>query len=259
MARIRSVKPEFWVSEQVGDCSPTARLTFVGLWNFCDDQGVHPAKPKTLKAELFPMDDITSQQVDAWVSELIEAGLVREFEAPEDGERYWHVTGWERHQRIEKPSFKHPAPPALDSATVRRSRSSSARRPLVAEESPTTRRAPPPGVDRSGEDRSGEEVRSPKARATPTKAKPPGKTLIAPDFAISERVRAWAASKGYGDLDQHLEAFKAKAGAKAYTYADWDLAFMEAIRGDWAKLRATNGAGGGRSVLHSDDVFEASR
>ena len=42
MARIRTIKPEFWTSEQVVDCSPTARLLFIGLWNFCDDGGVHP-------------------------------------------------------------------------------------------------------------------------------------------------------------------------------------------------------------------------
>jgi len=45
MARIRTIKPEFWVSEQVGECSPNARLLFIGMWNFCDDRGVHPAKP----------------------------------------------------------------------------------------------------------------------------------------------------------------------------------------------------------------------
>jgi hypothetical protein len=139
MARIRSVKPEFWVSEQVGECSPSARLTFIGLWNFCDDQGVHPAKPKTLKAELYPMDDITAQQVGEWVRELIDVGLVIEFEASEDGDRYWHVTGWSRHQKIDRPSFKHPAPPSEDSANDRRAESPSARRIKVDEDSATPR------------------------------------------------------------------------------------------------------------------------
>lgn len=69
MARIRTIKPEFWVSEQIAECSTSARLLFVGLWNFCDDAGVHPAKPKTLKAELFPMDDITTGDVAGWMAE----------------------------------------------------------------------------------------------------------------------------------------------------------------------------------------------
>jgi hypothetical protein len=33
-----------------------------------------------------------------------------------------------------------------------------------------------------------------------------------------------------------LESFVSKAKAKAYTYADWDQAFMNAIRDDWANL-----------------------
>ena len=41
MARIRSIKPEFWTAEQVMECSPMARLLFIGMWNFCDDGGNH--------------------------------------------------------------------------------------------------------------------------------------------------------------------------------------------------------------------------
>ena len=105
MARIRTIKPEFWTSEQVMECSTTSRLLFIGLWNFCDDAGNHPAAYRTLKAEVFPADDFTALQVEALVSELIAAGLIEEYEA--DGKKYWHVTGW-HHQRIEKPNFKHP-------------------------------------------------------------------------------------------------------------------------------------------------------
>ena len=54
MSRIRTVKPEFWTSEQIIACSPIARLLFIGLWNFCDDNGVHPASYIRLKAEVFP-------------------------------------------------------------------------------------------------------------------------------------------------------------------------------------------------------------
>ena len=56
MSRIRTVKPEFWTSEQIIACSPIARLLFIGLWNFCDDNGVHPASYIRLKAEVFPPD-----------------------------------------------------------------------------------------------------------------------------------------------------------------------------------------------------------
>lgn len=68
-------------------------------------------------------------------------------------------------------------------------------------------------------------------------AKPKRKTSIPDDFCVSKRVADWAAQKGFDRLDEHLDAFIRKAKMNAYTYMDWDLAFMEAIREDWAKLR----------------------
>jgi len=34
MARIRTIKPEFWTAEQVMELSRDARLLFIGMWNF---------------------------------------------------------------------------------------------------------------------------------------------------------------------------------------------------------------------------------
>lgn len=106
MARIRTTKPEFWTSEQVTDCSPMARLLFIGMWNFCDDAGNHPASAKTLKAEVFPSDDITSASVQLLVDELLANSLIVLYTAP--NKDYWHVTGWHKHQKIDKPTYKHP-------------------------------------------------------------------------------------------------------------------------------------------------------
>ena len=36
MARNRMIKPEFWSSETLMSISRDARLTFIGIWNFCD-------------------------------------------------------------------------------------------------------------------------------------------------------------------------------------------------------------------------------
>lgn len=118
MARIRTIKPEFWSSEQVVEMSPIARLLFIGLWNFCDDGGNHPASARTLKMEVFPGDDFTAEQIGLWIEEMKNAGLIVEYQA--DNRTYWHVTGW-HHQKIEKPNYKHPAPEFADrSATSRR-------------------------------------------------------------------------------------------------------------------------------------------
>lgn len=107
MARIRSIKPEYWTSEQVMNCSRDARCLFIGLWNFCDDGGNHPASVRTLKAEVFPADDdATMDAMMRWIDELIEQGLLVEYEA--EGKEFWHVTGW-HHQRIDQPTMRHPS------------------------------------------------------------------------------------------------------------------------------------------------------
>ena len=247
MARIRSIKPEFWVSEQIAECSTNARLTFIGLWTFSDDNGVHPAKPKTLKAELFPMDDVSASDVSAWIDELVRVGLLHEF--THEGEPFWHVTGWARHQKIDRPSFKYPSPTDPNSTPTPRS---------LPEHSTNTRRAPPPGVESKGVESKGvEKATSPKARPAPTKKL---KTSIPADFAVSERVKAWAATKGFDDLETHLEAFKSKCSAKGYTNVDWDEAFMGAIREDWAKLRGdTPAAPNGRATARSFQDERADR
>lgn len=117
MARIRTVKPEFWASEQVMECSPIARLLFIGLWNFCDDAGNHVDSEKTIKAEIFPGDDISSSDVRRMLDELSSNGLIAPYAS--NGKGFIHVTGW-KHQKIERPSFKHPAFPGDASPNDRR-------------------------------------------------------------------------------------------------------------------------------------------
>ncbi|PPA04560.1 hypothetical protein C4E44_08385 [Pseudomonas sp. MWU12-2312b] len=106
MARIRTVKPEFWTSEQVMECSALARLLFIGIWNFCDDAGNHPLSPKTLKALVFPGDDITANQVADLLAELESNGLLSVYS--HSAKLYLHVNGW-HHQKIDKPTIKHPS------------------------------------------------------------------------------------------------------------------------------------------------------
>lgn len=137
MARIRTIKPEFWTSEQIMECSTTARLLFIGMWNFCDDAGRHPASSKTLKAEVFPGDDITSDEVGVMLDELEANGLIERYEVAE--RQYFQVTGW-HHQKIDRPNFKHPAPK---------------NRQPIADESPSDRRSideqsPPEGKGMEG-------------------------------------------------------------------------------------------------------------
>jgi hypothetical protein len=118
MARYRTIKPEFWTSAQVIECSTNARLLFIGLWNFCDDAGRHPLRPKQIKAEVFPADDFSPDDIQRMLAELSANGLISPYTV--DGQEYFQVTGW-HHQKIDRPQKpKCPPPPEQDSSNTRR-------------------------------------------------------------------------------------------------------------------------------------------
>ena len=108
MARIRTVKPEFWTNAQIMECAPLTRLFFIGLWNFCDDEGRHTLSLKQLKAQIFPADEIDSETIRRMIDELSQNDLITIYEC--DGKEYLQVTGW-HHQKIDrKNSSKLPSP-----------------------------------------------------------------------------------------------------------------------------------------------------
>jgi len=100
MARIRSIKPEFWTSENIGKLSRDARLLFIGLWNLADDVGrVRGALPYLSGALFSYDDDATPAAVGAWLSELVGSGMVRAYTV--DGSSYLDIPKWLKHQRID--------------------------------------------------------------------------------------------------------------------------------------------------------------
>lgn len=115
MARIRTIKPEFWSSIQIIECSTSARLLFIGTWNFCDDYGRHENNARALKARVFPGDDgINSDDIALWLDELSTNDLIYFYEV--EGKEYFQVTGW-HHQRIDRPSKSHIPEPLVESSS----------------------------------------------------------------------------------------------------------------------------------------------
>ena len=97
----------------------------------------------------------------------------------------------------------------------------------------------PPNSNHNQNQNQRKESTSDASRPTPARKR----VSLPSDFAVSPRVSAWATEKGFDRLPDHLDAFRRKAEMNAYRYADWDLAFMEAVREDWAKLRGNGRAG----------------
>jgi hypothetical protein len=97
MARIRTVKPDFWTDEKVVAMSPLARLFFIGLWNFVDDEGRAPYSPARLKMQILPND---STDVSEILGEIRREKLVTVYMV--EGKEYFQVCGFSKHQKIDR-------------------------------------------------------------------------------------------------------------------------------------------------------------
>ena len=111
MARIRSIKPEFFTSLTIADLPLSARLTFIGLWTYVDDNGVGPADPRLIRAAIWPLEEAPDilQRTREDLQRLQEARLVTLYEA--SGRPLVYVRSWEEHQKVShprKPRFAAP-------------------------------------------------------------------------------------------------------------------------------------------------------
>ncbi|GAB3287799.1 hypothetical protein [Parahaliea aestuarii] len=102
MARIRTVKPEFWQDEDLAAVSESSLLLAVGLLNHADDEGYFKAHPGLIKAAVFPLRE-PSLSIHGMFSELSNAGYLELFEGT-DGKQYGLVRNFSKHQRINRPS-----------------------------------------------------------------------------------------------------------------------------------------------------------
>jgi len=108
MSRIRTIKPDLHINPRYASCSPFARILFVGMLNFADDWGRHPAEPLALKMAILPNDNV---DVAPLVEELCAAGLWGHYQT-EAGE-FLQVLGFLRHQRVDRrkdPRWPEPTP-----------------------------------------------------------------------------------------------------------------------------------------------------
>ena len=196
MARLRTIKPDFWTDEKLTECSLSARLLFIGTWNFADDNGNLDRSSKQIKARVFPLDNLDCEPL---ILELLEKELLVEYEY--EDRLYLHIQGFNKHQLINRPS--KPQCPLYDDSLRTHG-------VLITE---------------GRKERKGVEGKE---------------TLIPDDFSVSERVIEWANKNKYYNLEKHLDSFVLKAKSKGYKYVDWDSAFMNAIRGNWAGIQNNN-------------------
>jgi len=100
MARIRTIKPEFWRDESLASVSSEACLLAIGLLNHCDDEGFFNANPKLVESDIFPLREL-SITTTVLIQELSSIGYISLHQGT-DGKIYGHIVNFEKHQVINK-------------------------------------------------------------------------------------------------------------------------------------------------------------
>jgi hypothetical protein len=92
MARIRTIKPEFFTSEDIVAISPLARLLYIALWCEADREGRLCWKPRTFKIRYLPADDC---DINALCKELTDSGMVKLY-----GDALAYIPSFGKHQHL---------------------------------------------------------------------------------------------------------------------------------------------------------------
>ena len=120
MARIRTIKPEFFTSEDIVSLSPLARLLYIATWCEADKEGRLTWKPMTFKLRYFPGD---ACDIKALCQELVDAKLVVLYG---DGLAYIPKFGTHQHINPRESASQLPEPNASPRVATRESRDSDA-------------------------------------------------------------------------------------------------------------------------------------
>jgi len=110
VARIRNIKHDLYLDEDLAQLPIVCRYAFPGLWTLADREGRLEDRPARIKAQLFPYEP--SVNMDDVLARLAAGGFVLRYEVA--GVRYLQVRTFAKHQQVnarESPS-KLPAPPS---------------------------------------------------------------------------------------------------------------------------------------------------
>ena len=112
MARQRMIQPALWVDDGFLAMSDKARLLWIGMINFADDEGRGIGSSRSLKAAIFPGDQITVAKMDSLKSEVEKNVRVTFYDV--DGQTYYQIEKWSDYQQISHPKASSiPKKPAI--------------------------------------------------------------------------------------------------------------------------------------------------
>lgn len=237
--RIRSIKPDFWRSDDIDALAVEDRLLFIGLWSYVDDNGVGRDRLASIAADLFAGDlerdsRETLARVSRGLSNLAGRNLLLRYEV--DGRPFLAIANWTKHQRIDKAGkARYPGPDqAIQESLASSSRDS--RETLAPGEGEKGRR----GEEEEGKETPSsmlEEEQSKEVALLPPPPKPPRGRTYPEDFE-----RFWSV---YPRRDDKADAFRAWQSIRPATEVEDVIAGAERYRDDpnrtpqFTKLPAT--------------------
>lgn len=102
MARIRTIKPEFWRHEALCDLPEATHMLAAALLNYSDDYGYFNANPKLILGEIYPLRE-PSVSVPESLRGLQTIGYIR-LGTGEGGRRYGQIVEFSKHQKVSHPT-----------------------------------------------------------------------------------------------------------------------------------------------------------
>lgn len=259
MARIRTVKPEFWTDEKVVECSIPARLLFIGLFNFANDMGCLERSPKRLKMQIFPADALDCEPL---IQELITHGLLTEYSV--NDVCYLQIKGFLKHQKINRPSAsKIPLPPEFTESKAGKEEKRAPNQGGLSEDSVNPHGGLTDGKGREGKGKgSNPTLYAHKGNVFQEPQYLPGVDIPIGKFAMHD---LWLPSQDWprlaatwgialpepAYLPTELAEFTAywKSEGKVFTQVQWEQKFARSVINARAKSKpqpATGGNGNGR-------------
>jgi hypothetical protein len=261
MARIRTIKPEFWSHPVLSQSPDEVRLGAIGLLNYADDEGYFLAAPAQVRSFIWPFDE-DSTKARRVLDNLSRAAYIEVREHPLQG-LIGRIVNFSKHQRVDRPNpsklkdyFQSTnvrrmidERSLLEQGTGNREQGREEEReetppavpPPLALASPAAQPAPVGAAPRSGS--ASKPKREPKRSPEVTLAEYVAQCEerdVAP-VPAGDTIFEWADSIGLPVAWLELAWFafeqKYREGKSATKrYADWRAVFRTSLRENWLKL-----------------------
>lgn len=246
--RIRSIKPEWLDDERMAMASSEARVLSISLMLLADDYGRGRANLTMLAGRVFPGVANPRETLANALGELARLSFVVLYDV--DGQSYFAIRNWTKHQRVDKPGKPHVPPPTTESLKIQDFRESSRE---SRESSGESRENLAPDQDQEGTRKGAGDARAPEETSRQPTPKHIGRFLdsLDPDRPSTEQLRLVASTfsahrkaagaggwawdgKAYGTTYEAL----CRVAAMLADEPDPDAAYAAAMRGFLADERS---------------------